>query len=130
MKKKILMFSLIIFFFFGFCTITSIRTEELLIPQVSVIVPDYQDNTMLAQVPISCLQTEVNGLKGDDGKGIWSLQEYEDIWGNTEYQAVFVSNCILEEHETYVVVKDCPKLIIEDSLRPLQDKEKVRLIIK
>ena len=55
-------------------------------------------------------------------------QEYESIWDETEYQALFLTDGILEENEDYIFVKDCPKLVIQDFLKPLQDGEKVRLI--
>lgn len=124
MKKKILKLSLGIFFAFGFCTVTSIRAEEVLVPQVSVIRANYQDEMFsVANLPTSCQQTDERW-----GKGVWEVLEKESIWGGTEYQAVFVSDCILEEHKDYIVVKDCPSLVVQDSLKPLQEGEKVRLI--
>ena len=124
MKKKILKLSLVIFFAFGFCTVTSIRSEEILVPQVSVIRANYQDEMLgVANLPASCLQTDEQW-----GKGIWVVREKESIWGGTEYQATFLSDCILEEHEDYILVEGCPSLVIQDSLKPLQSGEKVRVI--
>lgn len=124
MKIKILKLSLGIFFVFGFCTVTSIRVEEVLVPQVSVVQANYQDNMLsAANVPASCLRTDEQW-----GKGVWVVQEKESIWGSTEYQAMFLSDSILEEHEDYILVKDCPRLVIQDSMKPLQSGEKVRLI--
>lgn len=124
MKIKILKLSLGIFSVFGFCTVTSIRVEEVLVPQVSVVQANYQDNMLsAANVPASCLRTDEQW-----GKGVWVVQEKESIWGSTEYQAMFLSDCILEEHEDYILVKDCPRLVIQDSMKPLQSGEKVRLI--
>ena len=124
MKKKILKISLGIFFAFGFCTVTSIRAEEVLVPQVSLVRANYQDEMFsVANLPASCLWTDEQR-----GKGVWEVLEKESIWGGTEYQAVFVSDCILEEHKDYIVVKDCPSLVVQDSLKPLQEGEKVRLI--
>ena len=34
----------------------------------------------------------------------------------------------MEEYKDYIVVKDCPSLVVQDSLKPLQEGEKVRLI--
>ncbi|HJD38205.1 MAG TPA: hypothetical protein IAA00_14990 [Candidatus Blautia ornithocaccae] len=127
MKKKIFKLSLGVFFIFGFCTVTSIRAEEVLIPQVSVVRANYQDNGgslfSAANVPATCL-----AVHDQWGKGVWTAQEKESIWGGVEYQAVFVSNCILEEHEDYIVVQGCPELVIQDSLKPLQEGEKVKVI--
>ena len=124
MKKKILKLSLGIFFAFGFCTVTSIRAEEVLVPKVSVVRANYQDEMFsVANLPASCLRTDEQW-----GKGVWAVQEKEGIWGGTEYLAMFVSDCILEEHEGYIAVKDCPSLVVQDSLKPLQEGEKVRLI--
>lgn len=124
MKRKILKLSLLVFFIFGFCTVTSMRVEEVLVPKVSVVHADYQDDMFrLANVPTSCLSLDENW-----GKGIWVVKEEKTIWGVTEYQAIFLSDCIVEEHEDYVVVKDCPKMIVQDSLKPLRNGEKVRLI--
>ena len=124
MKKKILKLSLGIFFTFGFCTVTSIRAEEVLVPQVSVVRANYQDGMFsVANLPASCLRTDEQW-----GKGVWVAQEYESIWGGTEYRTMFLSDCILEEHKDYIVVKDCPSLVVQDSLKPLQEGEKVRLI--
>ena len=124
MKTKILKFSLGIFFTFGFCTVTSIRAEEVLVPQVSVVQANYQNEMLgVANLPASCLRTD-----GQWGKGVWVVQEKESIWGGTEYQAMFLSDCILEEHEEYIVVGGCPSLVVQDSLKPLQSGEKVRVI--
>ena len=124
MKEKILKFSLGIFFAFGFCTVTSIRTEEVLVPQVSVVRANYQDEIRgVANLPASCLRTDEQW-----GKGVWAVQEKESIWGGTEYQAIFLSDCILEEHEDYILVEGCPSLVVQDSLKPLQSGEKVRVI--
>ncbi|HJD40075.1 MAG TPA: hypothetical protein H9913_08590 [Candidatus Blautia stercoripullorum] len=124
MKKKILKLSLGIFFTFGFCTVTSIRAEEVLVPQVSVVRANYQDGMFsVANLPASCLRTDEQW-----GKGVWVAQEYESIWGGTEYRTMFLSDCILEEHKDYIVVKDCPTFVIQDSLKPLQEGEKVKVI--
>ena len=124
MKKKILKLSLGVFFIFGFCTVTSIRAEKVLVPQVSVVKANYQDDMFsVANLPASCLRTDEQW-----GKGVWVVQEKESIWGGTEYQTMFLSDCILEEHEDYIVVKDCSRLVVQDSLKPLQDGEKVRVI--
>lgn len=124
MKKKILKLSLGIFFTFGFCTVTSIRAEEVLVPQVSVVRANYQDEMFsVANLPASCLRTDEQW-----GKGVWVAQEYESIWGGTEYRTMFLSDCILEEHKDYIVVKDCPTFVIQDSLKPLQEGEKVKVI--
>ena len=112
MKKKILKLSLGIFFTFGFCTVTSIRAEEVLVPQVSVVRANYQDGMFsVANLPASCLRTDEQW-----GKGVWVAQEYESIWGGTEYRTMFLSDCILEEHKDYIMVKDCPTFVIQDSL--------------
>ena len=124
MKKKILKISLGIFFAFGFCTVTSICAEEVLVPQVSLVRANYQDEMFsAANLPASCLRTDEQW-----GKGVWVAQEYESIWGGTEYRTMFLSDCILEEHKDYIVVKDCPTFVIQDSLKPLQEGEKVRVI--
>ena len=124
MKKKILKLSLGISFAFGFCTVTSIHVEEVLVPQVSLVRANYQDEMFsVANLPASCLQTDERW-----GKGVWAVQEKESIWGGTEYRAMFVSDCILEEHENYIVVKNCPTFVIQDSLKPLLEGEKVRVI--
>ena len=124
MKKKILKISLGIFFAFGFCTVTSIRVEVVLVPQVSVVRANYQDEMFsAANLPASCLRTDEQW-----GKGVWVAQEYESIWGGTEYRTMFLSDCILEEHKDYIVVKDCPTFVIQDSLKPLQEGEKVKVI--
>ena len=124
MKKKILKLSLGIFFTFGFCTVSSIRAEEVLVPQVSVVQANYQNEMLgVANLPASCLRTD-----GQWGKGVWVAQEYESIWGGTEYRTMFLSDCILEEHKDYIVVKDCPTFVIQDSLKPLQEGEKVKVI--
>ena len=124
MKTKILKFSLGIFFTFGFCTVTSIRAEEVLVPQVSVVQANYQNEMLgVANLPASCLRTDEQW-----GKGVWVAQEYESIWGGTEYRTMFLSDCILEEHKDYIVVKDCPTFVIQDSLKPLQEGEKVKVI--
>ena len=87
MKKKILKLSLGIFFTFGFCTVTSIRAEEVLVPQVSVVRANYQDGMFsVANLPASCLRTDEQW-----GKGVWVAQEYESIWGGTEYRTMFLS---------------------------------------
>ena len=54
--------------------------------------------------------------------------EKESIWGGVEYQALFLSDCIREEHEDYIVVEGCPSLVVRDFLKPLQNGEKVRVI--
>ena len=124
MKKKILKISLGIFFAFGFCTVTSIRAEEVLVPQVSLVRANYQDEMFsVANLPASCLRTDEQW-----GKGVWVAQEYESIWGGTEYRTMFLSDCILEEYKDYIVVKDCPTFVIQDSLKPLQEGEKVKVI--
>lgn len=124
MKKKILMLSLWVFFGFGFCTVTSIRAEEILVPQVSLVRANYQDEMFsVANLPAGCLRTDEQL-----GKGVWAVQEKESIWGGIEYRAMFLSDCILEEYEDYIVVKDCPSYVIQDYLKPLQEGEKVRLI--
>ena len=124
MKKKILKISLGIFFAFGFCTVTSIRAEVVLVPQVSVVRANYQDEMFsAANLPASCLRTDEQW-----GKGVWVAQEYESIWGGTEYRTMFLSDCILEEYKDYIVVKDCPTFVIQDSLKPLQEGEKVKVI--
>ena len=124
MKKKILKISLGIFFAFGFCTVTSIRVEVVLVPQVSVVRANYQDEMFsAANLPASCLRTDEQW-----GNGVWVAQEYESIWGGTEYRTMFLSDCILEEHKDYIVVKDCPTFVIQDSLKPLQEGEKVKVI--
>ncbi len=124
MKKKILKISLGIFFAFGFCTVTSIRVEVVLVPQVSVVRANYQDEMFsAANLPASCLRTDEQW-----GKGVWVAQEYESIWGGTEYRTMFLSDCILEEYKDYIVVKDCPTFVIQDSLKPLQEGEKVKVI--
>lgn len=124
MKKKILKLSLVFLFAAGLCTATSIRVEEVLIPQVSVVKANYQDDFMkTANVPSACL-----AVLEPFGKGVWSVSEYESIWGGIEYQAVFVPDCILEEHEDYLVIENCPSLVIQDTLKPLEEGEKVRLI--
>ena len=129
MKKRILKLSLTVLFLFGFCTVTSMHAEELLVPQVSVVAPRYRDDRKtLADVPISCLRTEANGTEDKREKGIWAVQEYENMWGEIEYQVVFLTNCIMEEHDDYMVVQYCPKYVVQDALRPLQDGEKVRMI--
>ena len=59
MKKKILKLSLGVFFIFGFCTVTSIRAEEVLVPQVSVVKANYQDDMFSeANLPASCLRID------------------------------------------------------------------------
>ena len=93
-------------------------------PQVSLVRANYQDDMFsVANLPASCLRTDEQW-----GKGVWAVQEKESIWGGTEYRAMFLSDCILEEHEDYIVVKNCPSYVIQDSLKPLQEGEKVRVI--
>ena len=124
MKQKVLNLSLFVFFIFGFCTVTSFWAEEVLIPQVSVVQANYQDDLLLvANIPSSCLRTDEQW-----GKGIWVVQEKESIWGGVEYQTLFFSDCIREEHEDYIVVEGCPSLVVRDFLKPLQNGEKVRVI--
>ena len=75
MKKKILKISLGIFFAFGFCTVTSIRAEEILVPQVSVVRANYQDEMFsVANLPASCLWTDEQR-----GKGVWVVLDKESI---------------------------------------------------
>ncbi len=124
MKKRILKLSLGIFFAFGFCTVTSIRGEEVLVPQVSVVQANYhEDMFSKANLPVRCLQIDERW-----GSGVWIVQEEESIWGGKEYHAMFLSDCILEEHEDYIVVENCPPLVVLDTLKPLQEGEKVRIL--
>ena len=67
-EEKNIKISLGIFFAFGFCTVTSIRAEEVLVPQVSLVRANYQDEMFsVANLPASCLRTDEQWGKGSLG---------------------------------------------------------------
>ena len=121
MKRKVFMISFGCTMFLLFCTVTSFRIEELLIPEVTMTTPaPLRDFPGRYRIPADYISVNEKGEEG-----IWSIQEETNIWGEKEYRVTFTERCVVEKTENGVIINIGNK-IVEDALRPLKDGQVVK----
>lgn len=125
MKKRVLQIGIGFLFFFLFCTVTSLRVEQMIIPEVTVTRPVLKEETMgmTANVPTACMFVNEAGERG-----VWMIQSRDNIWGERTYYAEFLSDCILEVQETYMEISGPPEYAAVDMLQPLKNGQQVRVV--
>lgn len=107
--------------FLLFCTVTSFRIEELLIPEVTMATPaPLRDFPGRYRIPEEYISVNEEGEEG-----IWSIQEETNIWGDKEYRVTFTERCVVDKTENGIIINIGNK-IVEDALRPLKDGQVVK----